>query len=139
MLQRLEELCPGRPEAVRPEDWKALKALPSLSALNVEQLFYPGAPLETLFEIMDDEAKGRQYRSPKLLTTLTHAEYHAAYSSIQRTTTAVDTVRFPDIEAILNRGRKEGPILSQVMSQIARWINPKPADVDPRKNSKPPH
>jgi hypothetical protein len=136
MLQRLEELCPGRPEAIRQEDWKALKGLPSLSALNVEQLFYPSAPLDS---IVDNEAKGSQYRSPKLLTTLTDTEYHAAYNSIQRATTAVDTAGFPDIEAVLNRGRKEGPILSQVMSQIARWINPKPADVDPRKNSKPPH
>jgi hypothetical protein len=137
MLQRLKELCPGRPEAIRPEDWKALKGLSSLSAPNVEQLFYPGAPPETLIETIDDEAKGHQYRSPKLLTRLTHAEYHAAYTSIQQK--GVDAVRFPDVEAILAQGRKEGPVLSQVMSQIARWINPKPADVESRQNGKPPH
>lgn len=140
MLQRLSDLCPGRPDTIRPEDWKALKDLPSLSALNVAQLFYPGAPPESLSEIMEDETQGRLYRSAKFLTTLTDAEYSAAYNSIQGSPEGVETAhRFPDIEAILNRGRKEGPILSQLMSHVARWINAKPIVVVPRQQDKPQH
>jgi hypothetical protein len=144
VVQELNRLCPDRPEAIQPEDWKALKGLPSPSATNVEQLFYPGAPLGSLFDTMqDDEAKGGQYRSPKFLAALSHAEYHAAYMSIPRTAGVVDTASmFPDIEAILNRGRKEGPegpIVSQVISQVVQWINPKPTVVGTRENNKPPY
>jgi hypothetical protein len=140
VLQQLDELCPGRPEAIRPEDWKALKDLPSLSALNVAQLFYPGAPLESLFQTLEDGTRGCPYRSTTFLPMLTDAEYHAAYTSMQASTEGVETAdRFPDIEAILNCGRKEGPILSQVMSQVARWINAVPIVVVPRQQDKPQH
>jgi hypothetical protein len=52
----------------------------------------------------------------------------------------VDTASmFPDIEAILNRGQKEGPIVSQVISQVVQWINPKPTVVGTRENNNPPY
>lgn len=132
VLKRLSELCPNRPEAIQPEDWTALKGLPSLSA--VTERFYPGAPLDST---LDDEAKCPQYRSPKLLTALTHSEYYAAYKATLSAMKVPDA--FPDIAAILSRGRKEGRILSQVMSQIVQWINPKPTVVTYRQKSKPPH
>ena len=132
MLQRLRELCPKRPEAIQPEDWTVLKGLPSLSA--VDERFYPGAPLDST---LDDEAKAAQYRSPKLLTALTHTEYYTAYKA---TRTAMKVAgAFPDIAAILSRGRKEGPLLSQVMSQVVQWINPEPTLVIHRQKGKPPH
>jgi hypothetical protein len=140
MLRRLEDICPGRPDAIRAEDWKALKELPPRAAPSaVERLFYPGAPAETLLAITHDEARGHPYRSARLLTKLSPAEYHAAYTYIRRTTTAGDAAPWPDPEALLNRGPKEGHVLAQVMSQIAQWINPAPATFDPRESNKPPH
>jgi hypothetical protein len=140
VLQRLSDLCPGRPDTIRLEDWKALKDLASLSVLDVEQLFYPGAPPELLYQILADETQGRPYRSAKFLTTLTDAEYYTAYNYVQGSPEGAETAqRFPDVEAILSRGRKEGPILSQVMSQVVQWINPEPMAIAPRQPDKPQH
>lgn len=136
-MQRLTDLCPGRPDTIRLEDWKALKDLASLSVLDVEHLFYPGAPPELLYQILEDETQGRPYRSTKFLTTLSDAEYYAAYDYVQGSPEVETAQRFPDVEAILSRGRKEGRILSQVMSQVAQWINPSPMVVDPRQPDKP--
>jgi hypothetical protein len=105
VLERLSELCPQCPEAIQLRDWRALKALPSRSALDVEKLLYPNAPAAML---ASPDGPDPQHRSKGFLTGLTDAQYRGAYQFVsdhpERT--------FPDIETILNRGRRDGMVVS---------------------------
>jgi hypothetical protein len=101
----------------------------------VDQLFYPDAPPSSLSKVMDDEGQGTRYRAKKFLAALTVSEYHAAYRFVHENADEA----FPDIEAILSRGRDEGRIVSQVVSQVARWINATPTAVGTREKNKPAH
>jgi hypothetical protein len=47
-------------------------------------------------------------------------------------------MRLPDIQTALRAGRTEGKVISQVISQVVRWINLQPAVVGDRDNNKPP-
>jgi hypothetical protein len=68
-----------------------LKELPPCTALSdVERLFYPGAPPETLLAITKNKAQGHPYRSARFLMKLSPAEYYTAYTYIRRTATAGD-------------------------------------------------
>jgi hypothetical protein len=131
VLQRLTQLCAAAPEAVQLRDWKALKDLPSRSAADVQTLFYPDGPAD----VLDDADDAGPHRAKGFLAALTPAQYHAAY----RFVLAHPEQAFPDIEAALNRGRKEGVIISQVISHAVRWVNPEPTAVGHRENNKPPH
>ena len=83
----------------------------------------------------DPEEVDPQHRAKGFLAALTPAQYHAAYRFVLEHPDQA----FPDIEAILNRGRKEGIVVSQVVSHAVRWVNPQPTTVSHRDNNKPPH
>jgi hypothetical protein len=131
VLKRLSELCP-RPEAIQLKDWRALRALPSRAAVDVEQLFYANAPAAVLASAARPEP---HHRSKGFLAGLNDAEYYRAYQLVL----AHPERPFPDIEAILNRGRREGMLVTQVVANAVRWVNPEPAAVPTRENNKPPH
>jgi hypothetical protein len=131
VLERLSELCP-RPEAIQLKDWRALKALPSRAAVEVEKLFYDNAPAAVLASTDRPEP---HHRSKGFLMQLTDAEYHHAYQFVL----AHPERTFPDIEAILNRGRREGTLIAPVVAHAVRWVNPEPAAVPHRKKNKPPY
>ena len=123
------QLCDDDAQAVQPTDWNAFVQLSSRSASDVKELFYPDAPQEA-----DLEAAARPYRRPGFLVALDDAAYYSAYEAVLE----FPDRRFPDIQALLRTGRRDGKAVSQLMYHVVRWVNPSPATVGDRQNNKPP-
>lgn len=61
----------------------------------------------------------------------------AYYHAYQAVLTFPDR-RFPDIQAMLRTGRRDGKAVSQLICHVVQWVNPSPTKVGDRENNKPP-
>jgi hypothetical protein len=112
-------------------DWATLVRLPRPhSTADVQELFYPSAPLEALEDL---KLKGQLYRRPKFLAGLESSSYYHAYQS---------ALELPqdllDVPAFLRTSRSDGRTVSQVMCHVVQWLNPHPSKIADRENNKPP-
>lgn len=131
MLEKISKLSGGLDEEVHLSDWAALVRLPRpCSSANTHELFYPDAPNDVLADLSD---QGHLYRQSGFLVGLEHGRYHNAARYV------LDNAgqEYIDIQALLRRGRRDGKILSELMSHVTRWINCEPTKVMDRENNKP--
>lgn len=132
VLDGISQLMANAPESIRLADWNTLAELPvSRSTLDVQNIFFPGAPAEVL---ADSASKGPLHRRPKFLTTVDDATYQRIYQTILET----PGMRFPDFHAILREGRRQGKVMSQITNHVVCWLNASPTKVGERDPNKPP-
>lgn len=131
VLKKISKLSGGLDEAVHLSDWAALVCLPRpCSSANTHELFYPKAPNDVLADPSD---QGHLYRRSGFLVGLEHGHYHNAARYILGN----GGQEYIDIEALLRTGRRDGKVLSQLMSLVTQWINSEPTKVKDRENNKP--
>ncbi|OBT95119.1 hypothetical protein VE01_07344 [Pseudogymnoascus verrucosus] len=131
VLKTISKLSGGLDKAVHLSDWAALVRLPRpCSSSNMHDLFYPNAPTDVLANLSD---QGHLYRRSGFLVGLEHGHYHNA----ARYVLGNAGQEYIDIQALLRTGRREGKILSEVISHVTRWINCEPTKVIGRENNKP--
>ncbi|KAL5345473.1 hypothetical protein ACLOAV_009223 [Pseudogymnoascus australis] len=130
VLEKISKLSRGLDEEVHLSDWAALVRLPRpCSSANTHELFYPNAPNDVLADLSD---QGHLYRQSGFLVGLEHGRYHNAARYV------LDNAgqEYIDIQALLRRGRRDGKILSELMSHVTQWINCEPTKVMDRENNK---
>jgi hypothetical protein len=131
VLDGISQLTANTPESIRLADWSTLAKLPvSRSTLDVQNIFFPGAPAEVL---ADPATKGSLHRRPKFLTTVDAATYQRIYQTILES----PNMRFPDFHAVLREGRRLGKVMSQVTNHVVHWLNASPTKVGERDPNKP--
>jgi len=112
---------------IKPQDWSQLAGISDKSShAGIMALFYP-------------ELKGDPYsnepgpRRHDFLAALDDEKYKEFYLHILTRS----NLRFPDLHFLMRTTKKEGKIMSTVMTHIGYWLNNTPAVVQERNANKP--
>lgn len=92
---------------------------PPRNAVDVNQLFFPGATSEILADLW---AQGEPYRADKFLPALDFYSYLFIYEYLLDRDE--NEIRFPDIQLLLRTGRHDTKVASQIITHVIQWINP---------------
>ncbi|KFX85916.1 hypothetical protein V490_09323, partial [Pseudogymnoascus sp. VKM F-3557] len=123
VLRAITELGKEALESMSLSDWNGLARLEvARSDTELQSLFYPGASADVLANL---ETKGSSRRRKGFLATCTDSTYYGIYTKIQQN----PSMRFLDIQAFLHSSRVHGKVLSQVLTHVGQWLNPRVAPV----------
>ncbi|KAF2174792.1 hypothetical protein K469DRAFT_770346 [Zopfia rhizophila CBS 207.26] len=108
---------------IQSSDWVKLASLPQARKLeDVRKLFYP------------DQDAPSSLRRRDLFPTADDDTYNGLYQSVLST----PDLSFADVHSLLKTTKKEGKVMSVVVSHVGQWLNRDPARVIERDNNKPP-
>ena len=117
---------------VQASDWMTLARLsPTGTDSSVHDVFYPPVTKSNRLGSHDDQQ--RHSRAPDFLTALTDDQYDRAYNYILQ----VERGDLVDIHSLLKSVKREGKVISSVLSHVVWWLNQNPTVPRDRDNNKP--
>ncbi|EGU83467.1 hypothetical protein FOPG_18980 [Fusarium oxysporum f. sp. conglutinans race 2 54008] len=143
-LETLRALPASAPDSIKISDWTMLACSlksDTYDAADVHQVFYPkeesnnnGDNNPTSSAPSTTKPAQKTSRRSGFLSLLDKE----AYDSLCRHLKQNLTLRFPDVQPLLQIKKEEGEVMAQVMDHVVRWINTQPADIiGLHENNKP--